>query len=167
MRVYYGLLAAVVAAPLALASHDASATAYTFSSSGTFSNLNGAYSINSDNSAIEWGGSFDRHGNYNGDGSTLTANPLSGQTGNTPATADQIGSLTWYNASTSSDNTSSTVTANYNLSIVFSQPGAGGSVTDIIKLVVTNTPNCNPGLGCFFGIYANVADTLVPLDQST
>jgi hypothetical protein len=136
----------------------AAPTSYTFSSSGSFSTLSGATSLNS--TEIGWGGSTDWWGNYNG--STMTANPLSGQTGSTPATADVIGQLTWHNASTSSDSTAATVTADYLLTLNFSQPSPGGHNSETFDLQITNTANsvtvCWPFFGCFDQSH-NVDDT--------
>lgn len=138
MSIRNSLLTASLALPLAMASHSAVAVPYTFSSGGTFSNINGGVALSS--SQFEWGGTFS-HGNYQNNGSTLTANTLSGQTGSTPASGDTIAELTWFNRATSSDNTSTTVTADYLLSISFSQPGPGGSSSDLFDLTIVNTAN--------------------------
>jgi hypothetical protein len=142
MSIRSGLLTAALTLPLALAGHSAFATPYTFNSSGSFSNCSGC-SINSGSTEIGWGGTNSINGTghnaYNG--STMTAVSLSGQTGNAPAIADTIAELTWDNESTSSDNTATTVTSDYLLSISFSQPGPGGSSSDTFDLTIVNTAN--------------------------
>jgi hypothetical protein len=87
----------------------------------------------------------------------MTANPLStNQTGTTPATADVIGSLTWHNASTSSDSTATTVTADYKLKLTFSQPGPGGANSETFDLTITNT--ANNARVCVFIFCSNTGD---------
>jgi PEP-CTERM motif len=158
MSIRTGILTAALALPLALAGHSAFATPYTFSSSGSFSNCSGC-AINSGSTEIGWGGTNSINGTghnaYNG--STMTAVPLSGQTGTTPATQDQIGQLSWDNESTESSNTPSTVTADYTLKLSFSQPLPGGSNTDSFDLSITNTPN-NAQVCVFFFICSNDGD---------
>ncbi len=143
MSLRSGLLLSALALPLALASPSAFAAPYTFSSSGAFSNITGGTALSA--SEFEWGGSFThtRHsGNvYNDDGSTMAALPLHNQSGNTPAVADTIGELSWYNASTSSDKTATTVTADYVLTLAFSKPLPGGAGSDSFDLTIINTAN--------------------------
>lgn len=134
------LLATAMLGGIGLMANAAYATPYSFTSSGSFSTLSGASSVGSNE--IEWGGSFNHQNEYRDDGSTMTASPLSTpQTGSTPAIADQIGSLTWYNASTSSDSTAATVTAHYLLTLTFSQPLPGGHNSETFDLQITNTQN--------------------------
>lgn len=167
MKLKLALVASALALPFALAAHPASATPYAFTSSGTFSGgdtTSYGYTdpTNTDQSEIGWGGSF-----FSPD-STLTAVSLStSQTGNTPATGDVIGELAWYNGNNIADIDKSTVEANYNLTLTFTKPGAGGSTTDTIGLVIQNTRGSCSGLGCSFGIYSKVDDTLVPFNTST
>jgi hypothetical protein len=153
-----GLFGLLVALPLAFGAKHASATAYSFNSSGSFSNCVNC-SINSSGTEFGWGGTNNINGTgYNAyNGSTMTANPLSSQTGNTPATADTIGSLTWENASTSADNTAMTVTASYALALHFTLPGPGGTTNDVFNLNVTNTAN-NAQVCVFFVFCSDTGD---------
>ncbi len=139
MSLRLNLLASAVALPLALAAQQAAATPYSFNSSGAFTDCAGC-TVASSGSLIGWGGtnSVNSH-SYNG--STLAAVPLYAQTGTTPASHDEIGELTWYNASTSSDTTSATVTADYKLTLNFTQPTPGGIGSDTFDLMITNTAN--------------------------
>jgi|GEM_PF-4279376 len=151
MSLRSGLLLSALALPLVLASPSAFADPYTFSSSGTFSNVTDGHVLSS--SEFEWGGSFNRRGQYQDNGSEMTADSLHNQTGNTPAVADTIGELTWYNASTSSDQTATTVTADYVLTLNFSKPLPGGSSSDAFDLKIINTANTFQvcGFGVLFG----------------
>ena len=150
----FGMLVTAIVAPLALVSQEAAATPYTFSSSGAFSDCAGC-SIATGSSEIGWGGSRGIN-SFNYDGSTMTAVSLSNQTGNTPNNHDEIGALSWTNQSTESGNTSPTVTANYTLTLNFSNPQPGGAVSDALNLNVTNTPN-NARV-CFFIFCSNTGD---------
>jgi hypothetical protein len=128
---------------LSLLGQAAQATPYSFTSSGSFSNLSGATALSS--GEIGWGGS------------TMTADPLStNQNGNTPAPSDVIGSLTWFNSSTSSDN-GATVSADYKLTLAFSQPGPGGANSETFDLSITNTAN-TARVCIFFVFCSNTGD---------
>jgi hypothetical protein len=148
------LLATALVGALGLSAPTAHATPYAFTSTGSFSSLSGATTLSS--SEIEWGGTFSGN-HYNSNGSTLTANPLStSQTGNTPATSDVIGSLTWYNASGSSDSTGATVSADYKLTLTFSQPAPGGANSETFDITITNT--ANDARVCFVSFCSNSGD---------
>lgn len=137
------VLVSALALPLVLASPSAFAAPYTFSSSGAFSTITGGTALSA--SELEWGGTFThtRHGGevYNDDGSTMAAVSLRNQRGNTPAVADTIGELSWYNASTSSDRVATTVAADYLLTLAFSKPLPGGAGSDSFDLTIINTAN--------------------------
>jgi hypothetical protein len=151
------LLATALIGGFSLLGQAAYATPYAFTSSGSFpaSSLSGATAISSNQ--IEWGGTFSHSGHYLDDGSTMTANPLSAtQSGNTPATADVIGSLSWHNTSTSSDSTAATVTADYKLTLIFTQPGPGGTNSETFDLTITNT--ANNARVCFLIFCSNTGD---------
>jgi hypothetical protein len=135
------LLTTALIGGFSLLGQAAHATPYSFTSSGSFSSLTGGATALSPGE-FEWGGTFNSGGHYKNDGSTMTANPLSTpQTGNTPALGDVIGSLAWHNASTSSDSTGATVTADYKLTLNFSQPNPGGTNSETFDLTITNTAN--------------------------
>jgi hypothetical protein len=151
MSLRLGLLSLLVAAPFMLAGQQASATAYSFNSSGSFSTGPG-HLTNTAGTEIGWGGSGSTNttNNINSsryNGSTLTANPLT-QSGNTSsAGAVQIGQLAWDNEETSADNTASTITASYNLLLKFTMPAPGGQNTETFNLTIKNTDNND---FCFF-----------------
>jgi hypothetical protein len=136
------LLLAAIALPLALASHTALATPYSFTSSGSFSNCVGC-SISSNE--IGW---------PNLAGSTMTADNRSGS-GTIGATGVTIGELTWFNKS--QDNTNTSVSADYKLSISFTAPLPGGSGSNTFDLAITNTANSNQV--CFLGAFFGCDDT--------
>ena len=154
MSLRLSLLASIVALPLALAAQQAAATPYTFSSSGAFTDCVGC-TVGSSGSIIGWGGTSSIDSRHY-DGSTLVADPLNGQTGATPASQDEIGELTWYNASTSSDTTAAMVTADYKLTLNFTQPTPGGTGSNTFDLLVTNT--ANNARVCFFIFCSNTGD---------
>ncbi len=154
MSLRLNLLASIVALPLAFAAQEAAATPYTFSSSGAFTDCVGC-TVGSSGSIIGWGGT-DSVNSHNYNGSSLVADPLNGQTGTAPASQDEIGELTWFNASTSSDTTSATVTADYKLTLNFTQPTPGGSGSNTFDLMITNT--ANNARVCFFIFCSNTGD---------
>ena len=148
MSMRLALLASIAALPLAFATTEASAAAYAFSSTGGFSEVVGA-SVGSGGTKIGWGGGNSVNSqNYNG--SSMTANPLLNQVGNTPMTADQIGELTWVNAATPADSTASLVSAVYRLTLSFTQPSPGAAGSNTFDLSIVNTVN-NARVCGFFG----------------
>jgi hypothetical protein len=156
------LIVTLLGVPL-LFGGSAMATAYSFNSSGSFSNCVSC-SIASSGAEIGWGGTNSINGTgrsaYNGN--TIIANPLSAQTGTTPATQDTIASLTWFNATTSADSTAMNVTADYKLALNFTSPTPGGSTNDIFDLNITNTAN-NAEVCVFFFFCSNTG----PVNDTT
>jgi hypothetical protein len=147
MQLRLGLTLATLALPLAFGAPKAFATPYSFTSSGAFSDCSGCTTTNG-GTEITWGGTRNQSGSW------MTAVPLStAQTGTTPAAHDQIGELQWYNASTDSSTTASTVTADYKLTLNFSQPTPGGKTSETFDVTIINTPN-NAKV-CFLGFFCS------------
>jgi hypothetical protein len=139
------IIALTVAVPAFLTSGIASAIIVTGNSGGTFSNISncvGANNCTINNTAngnstqLEWGY---QNGNNGAPGSTLTAVDRNWNV-NTNANDVILAELVWSNRPTANNTTPDSFSANYILSIIFSNPNASND-QEIFNLNITNPTN--------------------------
>ena len=132
------LLGSLAAVGLLAIAPQAHAVVVTGDSSGTFSNISGCggdncrinNTGNGSSTQVEWG--YSRFFS----GSTLTANDVTIST-NTDANDVTLAKLTWFNASTFTQDTPDDFNVNYNLTVRFTAP-SNSQDTEQFNLVITN-----------------------------